>query len=430
MKKVLLTLITLVGFAAYAQQNTTPGLNQDLKVSQAEAQQIHQLISKKMSANKMKTAGGLINNAFIGWVDTNYTLNGGSSTFSIFQNPIWKDSTVQEEFSNATQHIGSHAIGTTYDPTSVIWGATQFSSVDAYTVDSVYILGAYRSPSSIPNPTGDSLIVEFVWGPATNTTAFNDGAVSYTGASPDDRCEYVSPKYTVGSGPSYKLAGTNRIRTGIALTANDTIGTGSQLYGVNINQLIPAGNLVGYSFYFKSNYTTSTSDIVFSTVSPKTIAAPNFAGRLAQDPNIALTNLIMYFCDPDGENGTSTLRSRELYNFNSPWPSLFPETFNGHFTYMMVSGTSTIGLDEANVSNDVELYPNPTSGIVNIAITQGGTYTIELVNMLGQTVHAEEVSVSGNESINRNFSNLTKGIYLVNVKGDNYSSTTKLTINK
>ena len=430
MKKVLLTLITLVGFAAYAQQNTTTGLNQDLKVSQAEAIEIQQLISKKMSANKMKTAGGVISNAFIGWVDTNYVLNGGSSTFSIFQNPIWKDSTVKEEFSNATQHIGSHAIGTTYDPTSVIWGGTQFSSVDSYTVDSVYILGAYRSPSSIPNPMGDSLIVEFVWGPISNTTTFQDGAVSYTGASPDNRCEYVAPKYSIGAGLSYKLAGTNRIRKAIALTAADTNSTGSDLYGFGINKVIPAGNVCAYSFFFKSGYSPATSSTVFSTVTPKTVAAPNFAGRLTQDPNLSLTNLIMYFCDPDGENGTSTLRSRELYNFSSPWPSLFPESFNGHFTYLMVSGTSTIGLDEASINNNVELYPNPTSGIVNIAITQGGTYTIELVNMLGQTVHAEEVSVSGNENLSRNFSNLTKGIYLVNVKGDNYSSTTKLTINK
>ncbi len=164
MKKVLLTLITLVGFAAYAQQNNTQGLNDDLKVSQAEAQQIQQILNKKMAANKMKTAGGVITNQFIGWADTIYGLNGAATTFNIFQNPIWKDSTVREEFSNAIQHIGSHAIGTTYDPTSVIWGSTQFSDADPYTIDSVYILGAYRSPSSIPNPTGDSLIVELVWG--------------------------------------------------------------------------------------------------------------------------------------------------------------------------------------------------------------------------------------------------------------------------
>ncbi len=428
MKKVLLTLITLVGFAAYAQQNTTPGLNQDLKVSQAEAIEIQQLISKKMSANKMKTAGGVITNAFIGWVDTNYVLNGGSSTFNIYQNPIWKDSTVKEEFSNASQHIGSHAIGTTYDPTSVIWGATQFSSVDQYTVDSVYVLGAYRTPSSIPNPVGDSLIVEFVWGPVTNTTTFRDGVVSYTGASPDDRCEYVAPMITKSAGPKFRLSGTNRIRRAIALTAADTNSTGSDLHGFGINQTIPAGNVCSYTFFFKSGYSPATSSTVFSTVTPKTVAAPNFAGRLAQDPNIALTNLIMYFCDPDGENGTSTLRSSDLYPGGNSW--IFPESFNGNFTYMMVSGTSTIGLDEASINNNVELYPNPTSGIVNIAITQGGTYTIELVNMLGQTVHAEEVSVSGNENLSRNFSNLTKGIYLVNVKGDNYSSTTKLTINK
>ncbi len=424
MKNFFLLVALLPSFAVLSQHHTSNN-GSELKLTDAEVDQMQQVIKAKT-----KTAR-YFNNAFIGWVDTNYVLNGGSSTFNIYQNPIFMDSTVKAEFSNTTTYINSHAIGTTYDPTSVIWGQYQFSSVDSYCVDSVYIFGAYRTPKSIPNPNGDSLIVEFVWGPKSDTATYKDGAITYSGASPDNRCEFLSPKFSRALSQNFRLSGLNKIRKAIALTTADTVGFGSRLYGTNINQLIPAGNLAAFNFYFKSGYRSALSvgDTVFSTVSPNTVASPNFSTRIAQDPNFAQTNSIMYFCDPDGENGTSTLRSEELYGSGSNW--LFPESYSGNFTYMMVStGICKIGLDETSINNNVELYPNPTSGIVNIAITQGDNYTIELVNMLGQTVHVEEVRVSGNETLSRNFSELSNAIYLVNVKGDNYSSTSKLTISE
>lgn len=391
----------------------------------AEIDQMNALIQAKA-----KTARNF-NNAFIGWVDTNYVLNGGSSTFNIYQNPIFMDSTVKAEFSNTTRFINNHAIGTTYDPTSVLWGQYQSSSVDNYCVDSVYIFGAYRTPKSIPNPIGDSLIVEFVWGPISDTNTFKDATITYSGAHPDDRCEYLSPKFSQAPSQLFQLSGPNKIRKAIALTAADTVGFGSKLYGTDINEYILGGNLVSFTFYFKSAYQNSLSvgDTVFSTVSPKTVAAPNFSTRIVQDPNFAQNNQIMYFCDPDGENGTSTLTSTELYGNGNNW--FFPESYSGNFTYMMVStNICGIGLEETRSINELEVYPNPSTGMVNLTISQGGTYTIEVINMHGDIVYDEEVTVSGTEILSRHFSDLAHGIYHIIIKGDNYSSTSKLTISK
>ena len=433
MKKVLLSLMVLAGTLGYS-QNIVP---QELKVSEKEAAHIQKLIDQKkqISKSKKNSAGGQITNEFLSFVDEMYTLNGGSNVFGIFQNPMWQDSTVKEEFTNATQHIANHAVGMVYDPASPVWGANQFDSADAFTVDSVYLLGAYRTPNSIPNPMGDSLIVEVVWDPINNTSTWNTGGISYANASPDDQCNYATPNYSRGTNPEdFMLSGSNKIRTGIALTVNDTTNL-SQWYGVEINQMIPGGSIVGVNWYFKSAYASglNTSDTVFSTVTPGNVAAPNFASRLAQDQNIALNNLVMYFCDPGyfgGHNSVTSAASREVYNITSenPWPSMFPETFNGIFTGIMITGMSTFDLEENLFENNVSLFPNPTRGNVSFEFNEGGDYTLEVVNMLGQTVHSEVISVNGGARVARDFSNLNKGLYIVNMTLNGVSSATKLTI--
>ncbi len=129
--KQLSLLVLVVSFYTSFGQNM-PAQHADLKLDKAETAQLQQLIRSKTKA------ATLFNCTFIGWADTIYYLNGASTTFSVYQNPIFMDSTVKAEFSNTTQFINNHAIGTTYDPTSVIWGQHQLSSVDPYYVDRIY----------------------------------------------------------------------------------------------------------------------------------------------------------------------------------------------------------------------------------------------------------------------------------------------------
>ncbi len=101
--------------------------------------------------------------------------------------------------------------------------------------------------------------------------------------------------------------------------------------------------------------------------------------------------------------------------FNAPWIRAISDVVEG------------IGLDE-NSDNTLSVYPNPTNGEVNITLTNGGKYTIEVVDLIGNVVDREEVILNGNEKLTRDFSDLTKGVYLLNVKGENFVRTTKLTV--
>lgn len=90
----------------------------------------------------------------------------------------------------------------------------------------------------------------------------------------------------------------------------------------------------------------------------------------------------------------------------------------------------TISLEEALArQNAVSVYPNPsTTGNVNLEMVLGGTYNIEVTTLTGQRVHAETVTVNGGEVLERNFSGLGSGAYLINFTGEEVQITKKLVI--
>lgn len=440
MKKVLLALTVLTGLGVSAQSQrqmaTTPDihqLNPAAKVSTSEEAALQKEIEAKQQYRK--TNGGVITNAFVNFSDSIANLYSTSTTFGNFQIPLYSDSLVKQEYSNGTSYVDQHAMGFTFDPTSTIYGANTFAKTDPYTIDSVYIFGSYRAPSSMPNPTGDSLIVELVYAPRTDSATYGGVYYSPNAANPDT-CFMTVAKVKVNPGVSFKLKGGNRIRKGIALTGADLVDSAtSRLYGIAINQQIPAGNLTFVSFKFKSSHSISNGDIYFSTVSQNHCVIPNFSGRTFQESPFPSpsSSASRWFCDPDGRNGTSFLYNTTLYKANTgsnEWRNhrFSSDAYSGNRIFFMVSGISHFGIDENNVQSNMNLYPNPTTGNLNISIKQGGAYTVEVVNMVGQVVYSEKVNVNGNEVLNRDFSNLTKGIYLVSVKGENFTNTTKLTI--
>ena len=106
-------------------------------------------------------------------------------------------------------------------------------------------------------------------------------------------------------------------------------------------------------------------------------------------------------------------------------------TFNSPWIRVRYGATpaSNIGLDEEVKAFDFDVYPNPVStGSVNIELSKGGTYDIELVNTTGQIVKTETLSVNGVESNSINVSDLAKGVYIMNVTGDNTTESVKVTI--
>tara|TARA_R110002096_G_scaffold192564_2_gene374210 strand:+ start:37655 stop:39724 length:2070 start_codon:yes stop_codon:yes gene_type:complete len=105
-------------------------------------------------------------------------------------------------------------------------------------------------------------------------------------------------------------------------------------------------------------------------------------------------------------------------DFNAPWlRARFADTPDAN-----------IGLEEDKLV-EFEVYPNPVTGNdFAIQITEGGTYSLELVNLSGQLIQSSEINVNGSEVSKVDVSTLAKGVYVLNVKGEKLTKSVKLTI--
>jgi hypothetical protein len=93
----------------------------------------------------------------------------------------------------------------------------------------------------------------------------------------------------------------------------------------------------------------------------------------------------------------------------------------------------TVGYAEtaSNSANSSYVFPNPAknNATLNINLVKNGTVNIEVLNTIGQVVKSTRAEgQSGVNSINVDLSGLSSGIYMVNIKVDNASSTKKLVI--
>ena len=219
-----------------------------------------------------------------------------------------------------------------------------------------------------------------------------------------------------------------------ALTLDDTAGaaTATGYFPIYTNLNVPAGSVLGVTARFKTGETYTGGETYFAGAGSTTTASMNSFRVLITGPASAGDG-DAYFLEE------VSLGISESYAGAGPLfsSSRYGTVANGYFLtqgasttdwWIHVSGNSTVSIDEQKLDNSIALYPNPTSGNVTLEIAQGGTYTIDVLNLVGQVVYSEQVSINGGEKLNRDFSSLTKGVYLINLNGEGTSKTSKLTI--
>lgn len=75
-------------------------------------------------------------------------------------------------------------------------------------------------------------------------------------------------------------------------------------------------------------------------------------------------------------------------------------------------------------NNQIHVYPNPTTGIVQITLPFGQIADIQVINMSGQAVYCSKSSGSDRVTLDLDF--LHQGVYLVQVKSKNYTEVQQL----
>lgn len=129
----------------------------------------------------------------------------------------------------------------------------------------------------------------------------------------------------------------------------------------------------------------------------------------------------VYKIKPDGSSYTKLTDFVDSTDGVNPIGTLVSE---GVFLYgMTVSGgtngkgvifklSSTVGVDEINKESKLTVYPNPTTGIINISATTSDVQSVSVTNVLGEVVLNREIEFN-NKTTTIDISEQPAGIYFL-----------------
>ncbi len=85
-----------------------------------------------------------------------------------------------------------------------------------------------------------------------------------------------------------------------------------------------------------------------------------------------------------------------------------------------IDGISIVGINEQKKENPLAVFPNPTTGLVNIDVRafQGQLLKVEVFNVLGERVYLSEGSIPSSGLVSFDLSKAKTGVYIVKLLVD------------
>lgn len=156
-------------------------------------------------------------------------------------------------------------------------------------------------------------------------------------------------------------------------------------------------------------------------------------------PTITVTSSSSVICV--GQTATLTASGASTYSWTSG-PNAASYTVNptANATYTVAataanSCTNAItfiqnvsictGLNETEQVEEFNIYPNPTSGQVNLSFTSDELRIIEIIDLLGKKVYS---TISFKQDLLIDATSFNKGIYFINILNDNFKTSKKLIV--
>lgn len=298
------------------------------------------------------------------------------------------------------------------------------------------------------NPIGGTGPYSVSWTPTTgltnpfssSTNATVSATTTYTATIIDATPDTITKTVTVTVNGITIDAGADQ-NIGCGQTANLTAIAGGVVTGATFAWSNGVNTLNNPNVGAGTYTITATNSLGCSASDAVTVAIPgvtqvlNFNTGLAN--NIGCKDTLITFTNTssstagwswawsfgDGSGNISTAQSPS-YSYSAT--GTYTVTLNadsGGCSVAPVSKTVTInncfsGIEESWLSTRVEMYPNPTKGMVTLNFTDidGKTGVVGIYDVTGKLVVEEPVSVAGNAQKVLNLSTLAEGVYFVKIQ--------------
>ncbi len=98
---------------------------------------------------------------------------------------------------------------------------------------------------------------------------------------------------------------------------------------------------------------------------------------------------------------------------------------------LVVVKDCTVGINALTFADNIDIFPNPTSGNVQVVCNiPAGDYIFNLTDVLGQVLLSEKRHVTGSYSYLMNMSGYSSGMYILTIEGVNSITQKKIVLNK
>ncbi|MEA2042272.1 MAG: T9SS type A sorting domain-containing protein, partial [Bacteroidota bacterium] len=139
-----------------------------------------------------------------------------------------------------------------------------------------------------------------------------------------------------------------------------------------------------------------------NTTTPSFYDIPNTGETISLDLSSYSGTIMLAFY------GESTI------NYSNEFSDLFVDDINI---------AQTVNIDEHKVSENINIYPNPTTGIIYFDFLNSEIKKISILDITGKVIIEKSVN---SQTDNINFSNYANGLYLIKLQTDKESFTTKI----
>ena len=173
---------------------------------------------------------------------------------------------------------------------------------------------------------------------------------------------------------------------------------------------------------------TRTASSAPTAFGAKTITwnGTNAAGTIVPD-GVYKVWIESAYCNPQPSNGQHWLITS--YSFTKG-PNADHQTpaGNTNFTAITLDWNSTVGIEALSENSEINVYPNPSSGIVNVDFKKATEIKVE--NILGELIYDEKVEQMNAGTKTIDLTNFPNGNYFISVMDGETASKYKVILNK
>ena len=226
-----------------------------------------------------------------------------------------------------------------------------------------------------------------------------------------------------------------------------TVGTTTAASGITKLAFRDAMNGLAYGYTSSSTssfgvYKTADGGVTWTAISPvpanigrKGLCAIPGTNKYASCGS-ATTNTVLAYSTDDGATWTDwgsvgiQYLDIDFVDANTGWAGTFQSSGTGGM-YKYVLSTTDIKV-MSDLSNQINAFPNPSNGLVNVAISlqKKENLSISVSNTLGQVIISNNYSSIANENIAIDLSNQNNGIYFVTVSNGLEKTVKRIVLNK